>query len=72
MAEPVQIVRYVTFAADVPEDHPAVVAARQGRPVDPGLLPWALLGREPDAINGSAWYVLAGSESTRIILNQEK
>jgi hypothetical protein len=52
-----RIARYVTFAEDVGDDHPAVVAARAGLEVEPALLPPAMLGRDPSAVTDSIWFV---------------
>ncbi len=71
MPETVRIVRHVIFAVDVDADHPAVAAVfREGYEVAPSMLPAELLGREPSAVTGSAWFIEAGGETARIFLSE--
>jgi hypothetical protein len=70
MPETVWIVRHVIFAVDAGADHPAIAAAREGRPVEPSLLPAELLGRDPSAVTGSVWFIEAGGETVQIFLSE--
>jgi hypothetical protein len=68
----VRIIRVVTFTEEVARDHPAVAAAIARRPVDPSLLPIALLGRDPSVITESTWFMQDGRRPVEIKLDRSR
>ena len=69
----VVIVRTVTFATEVPADHPAVIAQASGDPVPASLLPPELLGRDRDVVTSSTWHLEApGGRGPRSLITVDR